>query len=260
MNAARSHLEGCDDCRKAVRQQELLKSRMSTVSSPKASPEFLACLTGLPQARISHESLWSRLRRSRTARFGFAILGASFAVVVVAYGVGGAHEQIGDSVTPTSDQYAADFYGGTVQAKSSLSPAAVAELDASGWPCRASLAGDLHRVDVAWLDHGRTVALTYASNTHKLRLFEQNGVLDADGLHGFDQRTINDADVWVREGIPTIVTWDYDGVVYTMVTDAGDRHVARALRQLPTRAPDAGPAQRVGNGFDRMAAWISPAA
>lgn len=78
------------------RQQEALKARMSTVSSPALSPEFLASLSGLPQARITHESLWSRLRRSRTARFGFAILGVSVTVVVVAYGVGGVREQIGD--------------------------------------------------------------------------------------------------------------------------------------------------------------------
>ncbi len=259
MNVARSHLEGCPECRNAVRQQEALKTRMSTVSAPALSPEFLASLSGLPQARITHESLWSRLRRSRTARFGFAILGASVTVVVVAYGVGGVREQIGDKIIPSSDQYAADFFGGTIQARASLTPAALNELDDSGWPCRESLAGDLHRVDATWVDNGQTIALTYASNTHKLRLFEQNGALETDGLNGFDHRTIGDAHVWVRDGKPTIVTWDHDGVVYTLVTDAGRPHIARALKQLPTPSPD-GPAERVGNGLDRMTTWILPAA
>jgi len=260
MNAARAHLEGCDDCRNAVRQQEALKVRMSAVSSPRLSPEFLACLSGLPQSRISHESPWSRLRRSRTARLGFAILGASIAIVVVAYGVGGSREQIGDSVTPTSDHYTADFLDGTVQTKSSLTREAIDELDDSGWPCPKTLAGDLQRVDATWLDHGQTVAFTYANTTHKLRLFEQNGVLDTDGLLGFDRRTINNANVWVREGIPMVVTWDHDGVVYTLVTDAGDQHVVEALGQLPTQTPERGPAQRIGTGLDRIANWITPAA
>lgn len=234
---------------------------MSTVSGPVLSPEFLAALSGLPRASISRESLWSRLRHSMPARFGVAIIGASLTVAVVAYGVGGVREQVGDSVTPTSDQYAADFFGATaIQAKSSLSPAAMSDLDHSGWPCRATLAGDLHRTDAEWRDNGQTIALTYASSTHKLKLFEQNGVLDTEGLLGFDLRTINNADVWVRDGIPTIVTWDYDGVVFTIVTDAGRRHIAAALAELPTRGPDGGPAQRIGNGLDRMTTWISPAA
>ena len=145
--AARAHLEECDDCRHSVRQQMALKSRMSTVSGPVLSPEFLAALSGLPRASIPRESLWSRLRHSMPARFGVAIIGASLTVAVVAYGVGGVREQVGDSVTPTSDQYAADFFGTTaIQAKSSLSPAAMSDLDHSGWPCRATLAGDLHRI------------------------------------------------------------------------------------------------------------------
>lgn len=234
---------------------------MSAISAPMLSPQFLASLTGLPRASISHESLWSRLRRSRPTRFGAAILGASLTIAVCAYAIGGVRDQIGDTVTPSSDKYAADFFDATaIQTKGSLTPDAMSELDKSGWPCQETLAGDLQRVSAVWLDHGQTIALSYANRTHKLNLFEQNGVLDAGRLAGFDQRTINNASVWVRDGIPTIVTWDYDGVVYTVVTDAGREHISRALAQLPTKPPDGGPFQRIGNGLDRMTAWVSPAA
>lgn len=234
---------------------------MSTVSSPSLSPEFLASLSGLPQARISQESLWSRLRRWRSARIGAGILGASITVVVVAYGVGGIHDKVGDSVTPASDRYAADFFGPTtIRATSTLTPAAMTELNNSGWPCHGTLAGDLHRTGAQWVDDGQTISVTYANTTDKLKLFEQNGSLDADGLQGFDRRTIANADVWIREGMPAIVTWDHDGVVYTLVTDAGRQHIAAALRQLPTSAPDGGPVERIGDGFDKMASWIMPAA
>lgn len=261
MKAARAHLEACDDCRNAVRQQVAMKSRMRTVSSPALSPQFLASLSGLPRACISHESLWSRLRRFRSARLGVALLGASLTVAVVAYAVGGVREQVGDAVTPSSDRYAADFFGtSTIQATASLTPEALDELDQSGWPCHKTLAGDMHRVSATWLDNGQTVALTYANMTHKLKLFEQNGALDAAGLRGFDHRTVANANVWVRDGIPTIVTWDFDGVVYTVVTDAGRKHLAEALGQLPTRSPDGGPVKRIGHGLDRMTTWIAPAA
>jgi len=261
MNAARAHLEGCQECRNAVRQQEELKSRMSAVSAPMLSPEFLASLAGLPRANISQESLWSRLRRSRPARLGVALLGASLTVAVVAYAIGGVRDQVGDSVTPSSDKYAADFFAvAAIQTKASLSPKAMNQLNESGWPCHDTLAGDLRRVDAEWRDNGQTIALTYANTAHKLDLFEQNGVLDAAGLHGFEQRTIDKAQVWIRDGVPTVITWDYDGVVYTVVTDAGRKHISRALAQLPTKAPDGGPVERIGNGLDRMTSWVSPAA
>lgn len=104
------------------------------------------------------------------------------------------------------------------------------------------------------------ISLTYASATRRLDLIEQNGVLDPRGLHGFDRRTMNGSKVWVRDGIPTVVAWDNDGIVYTLVTDADKTEIDSVLRELPTPAPDENPARRIGDGFDRMATWITPAA
>lgn len=265
MAAARHHLDECERCRSAVFQQESLKSRMSAVAPPSLPPELLACLSRLPGASIGHESIWSRLRRSRSARVGVALFGASLTVVFIAYSLGGVRETVGDSVTPVADRYAADFSSPSAAEKASasptdVSPAMMSRLDASGWPCRETLAGDMKRVRAFWVDDGQVISLAYANATHRLELFEQNGVLDTGGLHGFDKRTISNATVWVRDGIPTVVTWDYDGVVYTIVTDAGKVRIAKAVAELPTPDPASGPAQRIGSGLDRMATWISPAA
>ena len=265
MAAARGHLAECERCRTAVHQQESLKSRMGAVAPPSLPPELLACLSRLPGASIGHESVWSRLRRSRSARVGVALIGASLTVVFVAYSLGGVRETVGDSVTPVADKYTADFSSPTVAAKatggpSDVTPATMNRLNASGWPCHDTLAGDMHRTKAAWVDQGQVIALTYTNATHRLDLFEQNGVLDAGGLHGFDRRTVNHASVWVRDGIPTVVTWDYDGVVYTVVTDAGKARISKVLAELPTPDPAKSPAKRIGSGFDRMATWISPAA
>lgn len=265
MAAARAHLDECERCRIAVHQQESLKNRMSAVAAPSLSPELLACLSRLPGASIGHESLWSRMRRSRSARLGIALAGASLTVVFAAYSLGGVRETVGDGVTPVADKYAADFISPSAVSKASDStsqvpPATIDRLNASGWPCHDTLAGDLHRVKAVWLDDGQVISLSYANASHRLELFEQNGVLDPGGLHGFDRRTINDAKVWVRDGIPAVVTWDYDGVVYTVVTDAGPTEIERVLTELPTPDPAGGPAKRIGSGLDRMATWISPAA
>lgn len=265
MAAARVHLAECERCRTAVHQQESLKSRMSAVAPPALPPELLACLSRLPGASIGHESLWSRLRRTRSARVGVAIFGVSLTVVFVAYSLGGVRETVGDSVTPVADKYTAEFSSPSAAAKataapSDVTPAMMQRLNQTGWPCHDTLAGDMHRAKAAWIDGGQVISLTYINATHKLDLFEQNGVLDPDGLHGFDKRTISNASVWVRDGIPTVVTWDYDGVVYTIVTNAGKARIARAVSELPTPDPASGPAKRIGSGLDRMATWISPAA
>ena len=266
MDAARHHLDECERCRTAVQQQAALKNRMRGVPEPELPPGLFACLSQLPGASITQESLWSRLRRSTPARVGVAILGASLAVVVVAYSLGGVRETVGDRVTPAADKYTADFVSPTTaQAASahgpgSMSEATMSRLNAAGWPCHETLAGDMHRVGAVLQQHGQVISLTYANSSHRLDLFEQNGALDADALHGFDKRTISNAKVWVRDGIPAVVTWDHDGVVYTIVTDAGEQHIARVLTELPTAAPSGSPARRISDGFDRMATWITPAA
>jgi anti-sigma factor RsiW len=266
MEAARRHLDECQRCRTAVQQQVTLKNRMRGVPEPSLPPGLFACLSQLPDASITHESFWSRLRRSRPARIGVAIVGASLAVVVVAYSIGGVRETVGDRVAPAADKYTADFTSSSATQASAtdghavMSPAMMSRLDAAGWPCHETLAGGMHRVRAVMLEHGQVVSLTYADSTHRLDLFEQNGALDAGALHGFDKRTVSDAKVWVRDGIPTVVTWDHDGVVYTLVTDAGQDRIERALTELPTPPPEHSPAQRIGDGLDRMATWITPAA
>ena len=43
--------------------------------------------------------------------------------------------------------------------------------------------------------------------------------------------------VWVRDGRPRVVTWDADGVVYTIVTELADQRLGQAIADLPRR-PD----------------------
>jgi anti-sigma factor RsiW len=257
---ALTHLQTCDACAKAVRQQRLLKSRMSTVASPEPPPELVASLAGLAAEPPAPEGWWVRVRRSVPFRAGVVLVSASVAVVMTAYAVGGGDQRIGDEVAPPFNRYAADFYGTTaVPAGHVIEDSAMNELDGSGWPCLTTLAGDMHRVSGAFADHEEVVALSYSNGSAKLNLFEQNGSLDRDSVKDFERSEMGGSDVWVREGEPMLVAWDDDGVVYTIVTDADRGRVAQAVSQLPRSTHEETPPERVRDGLDRMTAWLAAA-
>ncbi len=257
---ALTHLQTCDDCAKAVRQQRLLKSRMSTVAAPEPPPGLMASLAGLAAAPPERDGWWVRVRRSVPFRAGVVLVSASVAVVMTAYAVGGADQRVGDEVAPPFNQYAADFFGSTaVPAGHVIEDATMTKLDGSGWPCLATLAGDLHRVSGAFADHEEVVALSYSNGSSKLNLFEQNGALDRDSIKDFELAEMGGSDVWVRDGEPMVVTWDDDGVVYTIVTDADRGRVEQAVSQLPRSTHHDSPPERVRDGLDRMTAWLDAA-
>lgn len=260
MREASTHLATCDDCDRAVRQQRLLKSRMSTVTSPEPPAALLASLAGLAAEPPARERWWRRLARAVPLRAGVVVVGASLAVVATAYAVGGPGERIGDEVAPPYDRYAADFHGpSTTPSGHVISEAAMVQLDSAGWPCRETLAGDLHRVSGEYTDDSQVVALSYSDGWSTLNLFEQNGVLDPAGLDGFETATMSGSQVWVRDGHPVIVTWDDDGTVFTIVSDAGRERIAQALADLPRRSHEQGMGDRVGDGLSRMTSWIGAA-
>ena len=256
MRAAYQHLETCETCSKAVRQQRLLKSRMSTVTTPEPAAELLASLSGLAARPPRRPSWWERVRRSIPFRAGVAVAGASMAVMFAAYVVGGADDNsVGDKVSPPFDRYAADFYGATAtRSGATISDTKLDDLQSNGWPCHKQLAGDLDRTSGSWAEDA--VALSYSDGTAKLNLFEQTGVLDHSTLQGFESTRIAKSVVWIRPGSPMVVTWDYAGVVYTIVTDADHARVALAVSDLPLGSETHNPVERVGDGLNRMTAWL----
>ena len=253
-SAADAHLETCEKCRQAVLQQRQLKSRMRGVGTPEPPPGLVASLTTLPQdppAPVRH-SWWSVMG------VGLVLLGASMAVVAVAYVVG-PESPSADTVEPQFDRLAADFTAAGHRRVGSLSAEAMDELDEHGWPCRESLGG-LERVAGQYRNGQETVALVYADGTDALNLYEQSGALDPRAVTGFDRRELADRRVWVREGRPRILTWDADGVVYTITTELDDDRLGPVVADLPKPPDEPDPAERVGDGLSRMTTWLSDAA
>lgn len=261
MREASTHLATCDACDKAVRQQRLLKSRMSTVATPAPPAALLASLAGLAAEPPGRDAWWVRLGRAVPFRAGVVLVSASLAVIATAYVVGGPRERIGDVAAPPYDRYAANFYNPTttVPAGNVITEAAMVELDDSGWPCHQTLAGDLHRVSGELTGEDEVVSLSYSDGRSTLNLYEQNGVLDSAALDGFESRQMGGSQVWVRPGTPTIVTWDDDGTIFTIVTDIARHRIAQALTDLPRGSYERDVGDRVGDGLNRMSAWIGAA-
>ncbi len=256
--AVESHVEECETCRHAVRQQQQLKSRMRGVGHPEPPAHLVASLSTMPAAPPPHPPWWSRLLGSASFAVGSVLLGASMAVVAVAYAVSPT-EETADRVAPPFDRFAATFTGSGVQPIGSLTVSAMAELDEHGWPCHTMLGDRLTRVAGWYENGGGTVALVYSDGSSSLRLFEQGGSLDPAALDGFARRTLADRSVWVRESRPRVVTWHADGLVYTIVTELDDRRLAAAIADLPRPTPEPDPIERVGDGLTRMSTWIGAA-
>ena len=263
MIAARHHLGECQSCRLAVMQQEAMKTRMKHVNAPEPPHELLASLARLKDSGIEEESRWVRVRQSAPTRVAVALVSASAVVVATAYMFGVSKAPAGDPVVPSVDDYALAFSGSeqsqTQAIMHTMSNTSLAELEAAGWPCPASLGARFDRIDAALVANDQVVDLTYGNGRQSLKLFEQSGALDVAGLDGFVPETISRTEVWVRDGMPLIATWDADGVVFTVVTDVSKGELAPVIAGLPAGKPSEGPLDRVGDGLERMTTWLSAA-
>ncbi|WP_050760880.1 anti-sigma factor family protein [Aeromicrobium marinum] len=266
MQAAHRHLAECSRCRDDVAQQQHLKHRMGFSGDPALPPGLAAALTHLPDREVAAPRSW--VQESRAVRAGVALAGASVAVFLAAFVVGQHEQRSGDPVVPRFDEYAARFVAEAaadrspeagsqvVQAGVRLTPQRLDELDADGWPCGPQLAGSLHRVEGHRVVDANAVRLAYRGDGVRLHLVEQRGSLDRASVEGFREAVVAGSRVWVRDGIPTVVTWDSDGIVYTVVTDASPVRIEAVVDDLPSD-PARGIADRVDDGIDRMTGWIA---
>lgn len=245
---AAEHLTQCEQCRHAVAQQRLLKARMSG-AVPEPRPHLIAALGALP---ASPRRTYSLVPGAIGALL--VLIGASMVVVAAAYTVAPS-EHSGDLVAPRFDRFAA-ISSSMARPSQHLSPAAMDALDASGWPSREKLGVGLFRVDGHLHDGRDVVAQVYIGHGDTLLLFEQVGALDESALRSFRREVVADRAVWVHHGHPRMVTWDADGMIYTVVSDLPDSRLGRLLDDLPAPPPPPTPVERIGAGLVRMTSWL----
>lgn len=247
---ADDHLERCERCRHAVSQQRMLKARMSGTPVPQPHADLLASLDAVPASGPRVRSVLPGTIAAMAVVFG-----ASAAVLAAAY-VFAPNPRAADPVAPQFNRFAA-VASSFARPRKHLTTAAMDSLDDAGWPSREDLGLGFYRVDGHLHDGHEVVAQAYVGRGETLMLFEQVGTLDDASLKAFQRRVVADRPVWVREGRPRIITWDADGMIYTLVTQIPDTRLAELLGNLPAPPPPPSPIDRVGAGLVRMSSWLS---
>ena len=144
---------------------------------------------------------------------------------------------------------------------SAMDSAAVARMSRYGWDCPRRLPGPLPLVDARRGGKDSAIVhLSYADGIASISVFQQQGRLDRDSVAGYRRTEVDGDQVWVRDSVPRRVVWASGGRVYTVLADAPQRTVDRAVVLLHERADQGGggPVDRLGRGLDRVASWFNP--
>ncbi|UPK74060.1 zf-HC2 domain-containing protein [Nocardioidaceae bacterium SCSIO 66511] len=110
---AEAHVAQCDECRRNVREQRLLKSRMTTLGEVRAPDHLLASLSDVQRLAAVPEprsSGWlDRCLRSSAFLALVAVSGATVTVTALAYIIGAPADPGQGAVRPPVERFAADF-------------------------------------------------------------------------------------------------------------------------------------------------------
>jgi sigma-E factor negative regulatory protein RseB len=144
---------------------------------------------------------------------------------------------------------------------SAMPTSTAASWNDEGWTCPGSMSGGdfsltgLGHVDVS----GDAVFAHYSDGLSNVSLFEQRGSLADTALGGFEQTSVEGAQVLVQYGLSTVAVWASDDTVYTLVTDAPPEQADALVSALPhTETADDGVWSRVGRGFSELAGAVAP--
>jgi sigma-E factor negative regulatory protein RseB len=172
-------------------------------------------------------------------------------------------ESAGSDGSAVSDAAATDAAGDRAWS-TTLDDTAVKRMRSHGWDCPSSLPGPLPLVDArrGGADR-RIVHLSYADGIASISVFQQRGTLDGSALKGYRKEALagdGDQVVWVRAEVPRRVVWSTGGTVFTVVADAPERTVDRAVVALHAAADQraGGTMDRLGRGLDRVGSWFNP--
>ena len=124
-------------------------------------------------------------------------------------------------------------------------------LQRSGWVCAAEVSGlDLVRLRTDHPDNPDMLHLVYTDGVTTLSLIEQRGRLAAAPAGSTWNPQLG---AWVREGTPTVASWQSGPVVLTVATDAQADRLAAVLGALPHDPPgDRTTMERVRAGWARI--------
>ncbi len=245
---AEAHLGRCERCRQSLDQQRALKARMGGTRNPTPPPTLLASLEEVPTTPGRTYSLLPS-----TIGAVMVLVGASLVVVAAAYALAPT-QRAADPVRPSFDRFA-NLASSVSTPRRHLTSEDMDELHELGWPSQERLGPGFVRVDGHMHENREVVAQVYVGHNQSVLLFEQVGTLDDEAMGSFERHLIGDRLVWVREGEPRLVTWDSDGMIYTVVSNLRDEPLGQVLDDLPAPPKEPTVVDRVRSGLVRMSSW-----
>ena len=132
-------------------------------------------------------------------------------------------------------------------------------LNDDGWACPPKLPHDYQLTFLHRLQGTRDVMhAAYSDGLSTVSVFEERGVLDTTALGSFEQVTAANSSVWLQEGLPTVVVWQAEGTIYTLVTDATPSATAELVASLPHQSDDVPGGNRLGRGLVKIGSSVVP--
>ena len=128
-----------------------------------------------------------------------------------------------------------------------------------GWACPGALPGDFQLTLLRRLQGPHDVVhAAYSDGLSTVSVFEEHGTLDTSAMTGYRQVTSDGSSLWVREGLPTVVVWQSDDRVYTLVTDAPGSTAAELVASLPHQPDQPSDQDRLGRGLTKIGSYLNP--
>jgi sigma-E factor negative regulatory protein RseB len=139
-----------------------------------------------------------------------------------------------------------------------LTPVALAQMRARGWPVPGALPEDLSlfEAEEATTSSGKVLDLGYSDGLSVVSVFIQRGDL-APKLAGWQKIRFDGRLVYAGQSDQRSLTWAGHGFVFTVMADAPPATLDAVVDALPYSSPP-GFWERLSRGFGRLASWANP--
>lgn len=147
---------------------------------------------------------------------------------------------------------------GTTPWRQRLTPVALAQMRARGWPVPDALPGSLSlfEAEEAATSSGEVLDLGYSDGLFVVSVFVQRGDL-APKLAGWQKITLGGRLMYAGQPDQRSLSWAGHGFVFTVMADAPPATLDEAVDALPYSSPP-GFWGRLSRGFGRLVSWVNP--
>ena len=264
--AVEKHLLRCARCHEVVEQEQAIRRRLRSTSTPGPSEDLFERILRRSEAGSFEAKLHAAAPRCSTADIDGALVGESFvhrnraaiavssglavaavATLTAAYALGSEVDSNDLVAAAGSASVTESFHTVAAGASASLSSSQIEQLRDDGWFCPElqTLGFELERAEALEIDGRPTLQLDLSDGSHSLTIYEQRG--DPAGTQsvpvnaatgntvqedGFEEIGGTEQTVWLHPGRAWQLVIDSGSATYTVVSTLPVADMPRAVSQL----------------------------